>query len=74
MNHIEISHERTRAPNGPSTDDEQTILRSELGKLMWIAQLARPGAIYGDSATAQTFSAVELFGVLERGVWILENG
>ena len=35
---------------------EQTISRSGLGKLMCIARIARPGAIYAASATAQTFS------------------
>ena len=56
VNHIEIPHERTRAPSEQSAEDEQTILRSELGKLMWIARIAPPCAIYDDSAAAQAFS------------------
>ena len=55
-NHIEIAHERTRQPNEPLTEDGQAILRSELGKLMWVARIARPGAIYDPSAAAQTFA------------------
>ena len=31
INHIEISHERTRQPNEPLTEDEKADLRSELG-------------------------------------------
>ena len=72
INHIEISHERTRAPGEPSTEDEQTILRSELGKLMRIARIARPGAIYDAPAAAPTFSDGGLFEVLERCGGILE--
>ena len=56
INHIGISNARTRAPNEPLTGAGQAILRSELGKLMWIARIARPGAIYDASAAAQTFS------------------
>ena len=55
INHIGISYERTRAPKEPLTEDEQTILRSDLGKLMRVARIARPGAIYDDSAAAETF-------------------
>ena len=60
IDHIEISHERTRTPNEPSAEEEQTILRSELGKLMWVARAARPGAIYDASAAEQTFSDGEI--------------
>ena len=31
-------------------------MRSELGKLMWVARIARPGAIYDASAAAQNFA------------------
>ena len=31
-------------------------MRSELGKLMWLARIARPGAIYDASAAAQNFA------------------
>ena len=40
---------------------------------MWIARIARPGAIYDASAAAQTFSDGELMGVLEKGGRILES-
>ena len=33
---------------------------------MWVARIARPGAIYGASAAAQTFSTGELDGCLEE--------
>ena len=55
INHIEIPHERTRQRNGALTEEEQEILRSELGKLKWVARIARPDSIYDDSADAQTF-------------------
>ena len=55
INHIGIPHERTRVPKEPLAEEDQTISRSELGKLMMIARIARPGAIYDDSAAAQTF-------------------
>ena len=76
INHIGISHERTqrtRAPKEPLTEEAQAILRSELGRLMWAARIARPGAIYDDSAAAQTFSDGELMNVLEIGGGILGN-
>ena len=66
INHIEIPHERMLAPGGILTENEQTTLRSELGKLMWIARIARPGAIYDASASAQTFSAAEMMDFLEE--------
>ena len=50
VNRIEIPHERTRAPNEPLTEDEQPIFRSELGKLMRIAWVARPGRCFGRRA------------------------
>ena len=56
INHIEISHARTRQRNEALTEEDQTISRSELGKLMWVARIARPGAIYDAPAAAQTFS------------------
>ena len=68
INHIEISHERARQRNGALAEAEQTILRSELGKLMWVARIARPGAIYGASAAAQKFPGGGIFEVLERCV------
>ena len=55
INHIGISHKRTRTPNEPLTEDEQTISRSELGKLIRIARIARHGAIYDASAAAYMF-------------------
>ena len=73
INHIGISHERTRAPKEPLTEDGQTISLSELGKSIWIARIERPGAIYDDAAAAQTFPDGELFDGLEQGGRILEN-
>ena len=40
--------------------EEQSILRSELGKLMRIARIGLPGAIYDASAAAQTFAGGEM--------------
>ena len=40
---------------------------------MWIARIARPGAIYDASAAAQTFAEGELFDISERGAEISEN-
>ena len=57
---IEISHERMMEPGEILTENEQAALRSELGKLMWIARIARPAAIYDDAASAQTFSTGEM--------------
>ena len=71
---IEIPHERARHPNEPLTEDGQAALRSELWKLMWIALIARPGAIYDASAAAQTFSGGELFDISDRCEEILGNG
>ena len=60
INHFEIPHERMMAPGGILTENEQAGLRSELGKLMRIALIARQGAIYDDSASAQTFATGEM--------------
>ena len=56
ISHIEIPHERTRQPDEALAEADQAISRSELGKLMRAARIARPGAIYAASAAAQTFS------------------
>ena len=66
INHIEISHERTRTPNEPLAEDEQTISRSELGKLMRVARIALPGAIYDASAARKHFMGVNMIEVLEE--------
>ena len=55
------------------TENDQTISRSELGKLMWIARIARPGAIYDASAAAQTFSTAELIEFLGDGNLFPDN-
>ena len=60
INHIGISHERMMNPDEILTENEQTALRSELGKLMWIARIARHDAIYDASAAAQTFSVEKM--------------
>ena len=75
VDHIEIPHERPRQRNDALMVEEQAIFRSGLGKLMRIARIARPGAIYDASAAAQTFSDGWRLEVLEHGGWaILENG
>ena len=60
INYIEIPHELTKRENEALTEAGKTNMRSELGKLMWIARIARPGAIYDASAAAQTFSEGEM--------------
>ena len=60
INHIEFPHGRTRHRNGALTGEGQSISRSALGKLMRIARIARPGAIYDDSAAARTSPKAEL--------------
>ena len=42
----------------PVTDSAQFALRSELGGLMRIARISRPGAFYGASVSAKTFEAI----------------
>ena len=49
-----------RHRNGDLTEAEQTIFRSGLGKLIWVARIARTGAIYGASAATRTFSDGEM--------------
>ena len=56
INHIGISHARTRAPEKPLVEADQSIFRSEIRKSMRVARIARPCAIYDASAAAQTFS------------------
>ena len=53
---IEIPHARMRTPHEPLTESELSILRTELGKLTWIARMARPELIYAAAAAAQVFS------------------
>ena len=55
VNHIGIPHERARRRNEALAEAEQSISRSELGKLTSAARIARPGAIYDASAAAPTF-------------------
>ena len=55
INHIGVSHERTRQPDGSITEEGHSISHSESGELMWVARIALPGAIYDASAAAQTF-------------------
>ena len=52
ISRIEIPHERAKERNGALTEEDQASLRKVLGELMWIARIARPGAIYDASATA----------------------
>ena len=60
-------------PKEPLTEDEQTISRSELGKLMRIAWIARPCAIYDAFAAEKKVSGRGILEVLEQGGRILEN-
>ena len=60
INRIETPHERVSRAIDALTEDEQAILRPELGKLMRLAQIARPGAIYDASDAAQTFTDWEI--------------
>ena len=73
INHIEIPHARTRTPEEPLAEAGRANFRSELGKLMWIARIARPGVIYDALAAAQTFSDGEIIDFLEKGDASLEN-
>ena len=61
FNQIGIPHARTRGRTDAWAEEEQSILRSELGKLMRIARIARPGAIYDASAAEQTFTESQIF-------------
>ena len=56
INHIETPHGRTRNRNGALSEADQSILRSALRKLMRIARIGRPEAIYDASAAARTFT------------------
>ena len=56
INRIEIPHRRSKQKDDFLTEEEQSVMRSELGKLMWLARIARPDAIYDASATAQNFA------------------
>ena len=42
----------------PLTESAQFALRPELGGLMRISRIARPDALYGASAPAQTFETI----------------
>ena len=56
INNNRIPHRRARNPNEPLKEDDHAILRSELGILVRVPLVAPPGAIYDESAAAQTFS------------------
>ena len=68
ISQIEIPRDRMITPNELLKEAEQTILRSDLGKLMRIARSARPNAIYDASAESQTFSTDEMVEFPEEGV------
>ena len=57
---IEIPRGVSKEMPDDLTGDAQANLRSELGRLMWIARIARPGAIYDASAAARTFTTEEI--------------
>ena len=52
---IGIPNARTRNPKEPLGESDQSNLRSGLGKLMRLARITRPDAMYDASAAAQTF-------------------
>ena len=56
---IEISHARSKQRDGFPTEEEHAVTRSELGRLMRLARIARPGAIYDASAAARNFAHVK---------------
>ena len=56
ISQIEIFHAGSKEKDDFLTEEEQSIMRSELGKLMWLARIARPDAIYDASAAAQNFA------------------
>ena len=64
INQIEIPHGRTNRWTDALTEAERAISRSELGKLRRIARIARQGAIYDASATAQPFTEGEFADLL----------
>ena len=71
INHIEILRERTNHRNESlmEEEEEQSAWRSELWKLMWVARIASPVAIYDDSAASRTFSGGgngRIFGRIRR--------
>ena len=68
INHIGIPHARTRTPQEPLGEAEQAHLRSELGKLMRIARIARPVVIYDALAAAQTFSDGEIIAFWKKAM------
>ena len=55
-----ISHDRTGTPHEPLKGSELSISRTELGKLTWVARMARPDLIYDVAAAAQVFSKGEI--------------
>ena len=66
IDHIGIAHEGTSHRNGAQTEEEETISRSELGKLIRIARIERPGATYDAPGAAQTFPAGKMMDILEE--------
>ena len=56
INRIEIPQARSKQKDDFLTEEEQSVMRSELGKLMWLARIARPGAIYDAPAAARNFA------------------
>ena len=56
INHIEISHERTRQPGEALTGGRTGHFPIGIGKSMRIPRISRHGAIYDASAAAHTFA------------------
>ena len=64
IDHIGIPHERARGRNEAITEEDHAISRSELGKLMGVARIERPGAIYDAAADSQIFSVGKTIDIL----------
>ena len=71
INHIEISQARSKQKDDFLTYEEQSAMRSEIGKLTWLARIARPGAIYDSPAATRNFANFKLAGC--DGVSFKEN-
>ena len=60
MRYIAILQRRDKQKKETTTEEAQFELRSELGEIMRIARIARPGALYDASVTAQTFETIDV--------------
>ena len=74
VNHIGISHERTRANKEPLAGADRTIFRSDLGKLMRMRELHDRTRFTTHRPPRKRLRTGWLMGVLEKGDEIMENG